>query len=273
MRRSLGLALLAASLGACARPVDATRELIPHPADPRRQIEVFWRKPPGPGPFPLTVFLHGHQNLGQQVGGRVYADLGALHAESAAGAVAAAVSQPGYGGSDGPADFCGPFTQDAVTAVIDRFRRDPLVDRRRVVLQGVSRGAIVAAMVAARDAKEHRLAGAVLIAGAYDLKPLYDAGFGGLSKFNLWVEAAPLSVRVFADRSAFEHLESIQVPLLILHGERDDRVPVAQATAFAEALRARARDVELHVLSGEGHQLPYGKREPLVRAFVARVTR
>jgi dipeptidyl aminopeptidase/acylaminoacyl peptidase len=272
MRHLLASALLAAALAACARPVDATRELLPHPADARRQIEIYWRKPPGPGPFPLVVLVHGHQALGERSGGRVYAELGALHALAAAGAVAVAVSQPGYGGSDGPADFCGPFTQDAVIAAIDRFRREPFVDARRVVLEGVSRGAIVAAMVAARDRAEHRLAGAVLIAGAYDLQSLYDAGFGGLSKFNLWTEVGPPSTSTFAERSAAAHLDSIQVPLLLLHGEQDDRIPVAQATAFAQALRARSRDVELHVLAGEGHAIPYWKRELFVRDFVARVT-
>jgi dipeptidyl aminopeptidase/acylaminoacyl peptidase len=270
VRCPIGLAL---SLVACAHSVDAARELIPHPANARRQIEVYWRKPPGPGPFPLIVFVHGHQGFGEQIGGRVYADLGALRAANADGAVAVAVSQPGYGGSDGPADFCGPFTQDAVIAAIDRFRSEPFVDKQRVVLEGVSRGAIVSAMVAARDTAEHRLAGAVLISGAYDLQALYDAGFGGLSKLNLWSEAGPTSARVFADRSAFAHLEEIHVPLLILHGERDGQIPVAQATSFAEALRTRSRDVELHVFAGEGHPVPYGKREPFVRAFVARVTR
>ncbi len=264
--------MLALALAACARPVDATRELIPHPSDAQRQVELFWRKPPGPGPFPLIVLVHGHQDLGGQVGGRVYADLGMLRTLSASGAVAVAVSQPGYGGSDGPADFCGPFTQDAVIAALDRFRREPFVDKQRVILEGVSRGAIVSAMVAARDT-EHRLAGAVLIAGAYDLQPFYDAGFGGLSKVNLWLEAPPLSGDVLEGRSAMAHLDALRVPLLILHGERDERIPVAQATAFAEALRLRARDVELHVFAGEGHQVPIGTREPIVRAFVARVTR
>jgi dipeptidyl aminopeptidase/acylaminoacyl peptidase len=270
--RLLALALLAASLCACARPLDATRELIPHPSDPRRQIELYWRKPPGPGPFPLVVFVHGHQTLGQQTGGRVYVDLRALQAANFAGAVAAAVSQPGFGDSDGPADFCGPFTQDAVIAAIDRLRREPFVDKARVVLEGVSRGAIVSAMVAARDT-ERRLAGAVLVAGAYDLQRLYDEGFGGLSKVNLWLEAPPLAGKVFADRSAFAHLDAIQVPLLIVHGERDERIPLSQATAFAEALRARGKAVELRVFAGEGHQVPYGKRAPTVRAFVERVTR
>jgi dipeptidyl aminopeptidase/acylaminoacyl peptidase len=81
------------------------------------------------------------------------------------GYVAAALSQPGYGHSDGPSDFCGPFTQDAVVVAIDFLRNQSFVDPNKVVLYGYSRGAIVASMVATKDPK---LAAVVLGAGAYN---------------------------------------------------------------------------------------------------------
>lgn len=43
-------------------------------------------------------------------GGESYVKVGRLGMMAARGYVAAAVSQPGYGNSDGPPDFCGPFT-------------------------------------------------------------------------------------------------------------------------------------------------------------------
>ena len=78
------------------------------------------------------------------------------------GYVAAAVSQPGYGKSDGPPDYCGPFTQDAVQAAVEFLRRQTFIDPTRIALYGYSRGAIVASMVATK------VAAVVLGAGAYD---------------------------------------------------------------------------------------------------------
>ena len=66
------------------------------------------------------------------------------------GYVAAAVSQPGYGQSDGPPDFCGPYTQAAVMKAIDFLRQMPVVQPQHVALYGYSRGAIVASMVVTR---------------------------------------------------------------------------------------------------------------------------
>ena len=87
----------------------------------------------------------------------------------ARGYLAVAISQPGYGGSTGPADFCGPFTQHAVAAVIAKLHADGYVKDNRVLIQGVSRGALVAGMVAAHDPS---IRGIVLISGLYDL-PAY----------------------------------------------------------------------------------------------------
>ena len=67
------------------------------------------------------------------------------------GVVAASVSQPGYGGSDGPPDWCGPATQRAIRIVLACLRRRADVDPGRLVLFGVSRGAIASSMVAAEE--------------------------------------------------------------------------------------------------------------------------
>ena len=48
------------------------------------------------------------------------------------GIVAVAVSQPGYGKSDGPPDYCGPVTQEATRAVLAEMRRLPFIDPKRI---------------------------------------------------------------------------------------------------------------------------------------------
>src|SRR6185436_19879508 len=89
-----------------------------------------------------------------------------------------AVSQPGYGNSEGRPDFCGPFTQQAALTALAFLRGQPFVARERVALFGYSRGAIVAGMVAAQD---RELAAVILGAGAYDFFSWYPAPLPGIS--------------------------------------------------------------------------------------------
>src|SRR5437867_12113246 len=86
------------------------RELLPHRQDPGKRVEVFWAKPTGSGPWPAVLFIHGHQEQIRN-GGEAYAVTGRLGVMARRGFVAASLSQPGYGNSDGSPDFCGPFTQ------------------------------------------------------------------------------------------------------------------------------------------------------------------
>src|SRR6266436_5466393 len=136
-------------------PLDPTgwpiqRELLPHSPDRAKAVELFWAKPEGNGPFSAILFIHGHQEPSRP-GGSVYAKTGRLALMAKRGFVAAAMSQPVYGNSAGPPDFCGPFTQQAAFAALDFLRRETFVKPGKVALFGYSRGAIVAAMVATQD--------------------------------------------------------------------------------------------------------------------------
>lgn len=246
----------------------ATRELLVSPVDAKRRIEIYWRKPTGPGPFPVLVLLHGHQEPGpQRIGGRAFAEWGVLRQTVDAGVVAVAISQPGYGGSDGPPDYCGPASQASVVAVLRHLRGWSFVDGKRIALEGISRGAVVAALVAAQD---NGLAGVVLISGVYDLGALYARDPSCHIMQNFVDEAGPLSSSVFAARSALSHVQRIKVPVLILSGARDPIAPAEQAQAFAQALSSAGGDVELATFPDAAHHIPAGERAPIIARFLNR---
>ena len=122
-------ALLAALLlSSGCQESTATGLTIPHPDDASKQVEYVVRAHQGIGPWPTVVFLHGHQD-GDRPGGEVFVHWGVLDAFAERGYLAVAVSQPGYGCSDGPADFSGPFTQHAVSGVIVKLRAERLARR------------------------------------------------------------------------------------------------------------------------------------------------
>ena len=97
------------------------REMLSHGKDSNKKIELFWTKPTGDGPYPAILYIHGHQEQLRD-GGETYVKTGRLGVMAGRGYVVASLSQPGYGNSDGPADYCGPFTQDAALVAIEMGR-------------------------------------------------------------------------------------------------------------------------------------------------------
>jgi dipeptidyl aminopeptidase/acylaminoacyl peptidase len=226
------------------------RAFLPHHQNSSKKIEVFWTKPEAPGPWPAILFIHGHQEQLRN-GGEAFVRTGRLGIMASRGYVAAALSQPGYGNSDGPPDFCGPFTQEAVLVAIDFLRNQPFVNPHKVVLYGYSRGAIVASMVATKDPK---LTAVVLGAGAYNFFSWYPTPLRGIDA-NIEREAGT-SAEAFRARSAIYHADKIKVPVLLLHGAQDERVPVQQTEAFAEKLQAHGVAVKLKIFPNARHGIP-----------------
>ena len=224
--------------------------LRPERGDPDK-VELYLSTPAGDGPWPAILFVHGHQ-IDERPGARVFADVGRLTRLVDRGFVAAAVSMPGYGKTPGPPDYCGPRTQAAIEAALDHLADHPAVDRDRIALYGVSRGAIASAMVATRHAQFKAL---VLVAGMYDLAESYPTGDPGLDQ-NIERETGA-TPDAFAARSALLHAEKIRAATLILHGENDVQgKSVDQARRLAAALRARGVDVREEIFPSVGHRIP-----------------
>jgi dipeptidyl aminopeptidase/acylaminoacyl peptidase len=243
------------------------RTFLPHPQHPDKRIELFWTTPVGAGPWPAVLFIHGHQERFRD-GGAAYVKNGRLGRLASRGYVAAAVSQPGYGHSDGPADFCGPSTQAAVREALAFLRAQPFVPPHKVALYGYSRGAIVAAMVATQDPQ---LAAVVLGAGAYDLFRWYPTPLRGIDA-NIEHEAGT-SVEAFRARSAIVHVDTITAPILILHGAQDERVPVRQAEAFAETLHAKGIAVTVKIFPQAQHRIPIEAQDREIDPFLEAILR
>jgi dipeptidyl aminopeptidase/acylaminoacyl peptidase len=184
-----------------------------------------------------------------------------------AGFVAAAVSQPGYGGSDGPPDYCGPRTQLAIRAALNHLRGLDAVNAKDIVLYGVSRGAIASAMVAAR---EPGLRALILVSGVYDLAAAYPSGNPGLDA-NIAAESGATEA-AFAARSALRHAHGIRARTLILHGRNDDRAPPGQAEQLAAILARQGVPVRLKLFDA-GHMIPIPQQWQEIDRFLAEALR
>jgi dipeptidyl aminopeptidase/acylaminoacyl peptidase len=273
MKQTWRVALLMfVGFAACTshKPARALSFAIPHPDDPTKKVEYFLETPGGKGPWPTVVFLHGHQDSPRS-GGHDFVKWGVLDDFADRGYLAVAVSQPGYGNSTGgPADFCGPYTQDAVAAVIAKLRKDGLVADNRIVLEGVSRGALVAGLVAARDPS---IRGIVLISGLYDLPKYALQAKSPIARSIVDAMDAETNGTAAAlkARSLIYHAQNLKAEALILNGAKDERTDPTQAEELAAEINAHHGHAKAVVYPDYGHQIPVEVRNREVQPFIERV--
>lgn len=284
MIRILLASLIAvASLTSCATraqapdiplPSNVYYGTLPHPQKATAKVEYFWARPKAEGRYPVVIFIHGFQNGEKTIGGKDMVEYGVLAQKTAKGFVAVSVSQPGFGGSDGPRDYCGPYTQDAVQAVIREIRKWKFVDPDKVALYGVSRGAMVASMVTTKDP---RIAAAVLVSGSFDLEKLdrmlrergkSDPIVASIAE-NIKIETGG-STQAFRDRSALYHAKSIRTPTLIINGAKDDRADMDVSTEFSKRLSENGVYSKLVIFTEYGHAVPVNERNKEIDPFLDR---
>lgn len=225
-----------------------------------RKIEFYWDAPADQKQHPVLFFLHPDQD--DNIGAEMFIKIGSIDYWVKKGFIAVAISQPGYGKTEGKADFCGPGTQEAVIKVIQHFQKLPQV--KESFIYGGSRGAVVASNVAAAGIP---LDGVVLKSGVYDFvewsktRPLTC-----MIKMDMRMEIGFLTDEKLKERSAIYKVKSIKSPLLIIHGSKDDRSPSALAEAFSKKINEQGGSSEFVLMDSE-HVIPMSKIYPLMEDF------
>lgn len=176
------------------------------------------------------------------------------------------VVQPNYRGSGGYGtefikkgrnDGFGLRMQDDLNDVITHLSRQGTIDSKRVCMMGWSYGGYASARAAQRDADKFRCT--IAGAGVYDLAMMraYDAEYLGKFGSNYLAKGA-------ADLNSVSPARNTGgkwAPIMIVHGVRDDRVPVAQARTLVSRLKSSGKvqgtDFEYLEQPKNTHNLPY----------------
>lgn len=238
----------AAPDAAAVQTLTARADLVPVPLAPFHYApgrEAVLAAPAGPGPHPALLILHPH-------GGSARAMAWAAREAADHGLMGMAVSQPGFGGSKGERDHAGPDSQAAALAAVDYLRGHPAVDPGRIAVWGISLGALLGGLLAARSPD---IAAAVLQAGPYDVQWQLERG----PDPQRWHAGGPVTAAQVALRNLVVQAAGIRCPVLLVHGEQDDVAPAEHAHRLAARLRGLGRPVELAIYAGHGHGLPPGR--------------
>lgn len=157
-----------------------------------------------------------------------------------------AVLQPNYRGSSGfGTEFSekgngqwGLAMQDDLIDAIAWAAKEGIADPKRVCIVGASYGGYAALRAAQRDHGTYRCA--VSYAGVSDMAAIlrYDGGYlnGGRSKDFWRTQATDLKAA-----SPVNFASAFSIPVLIMHGKVDARVPVKQSREMVEKLKAAGK--------------------------------
>lgn len=213
------------------------------------------RLPQGDGPHPVVVLVHGgfwRARYGLELMDDLAVDL------AARGFAAWNVEYRRVGAGGG-----WPATCEDVGAAIDALADvDAPLDLRFVATIGHSAGghlALWAASRAGRVAVTH----AVGQAAVSDLVGGAGLGDGATAAFMGGSPAAMAEAYALASPRA---LLPLGVPILLVHGDRDEDVPIRQSVEFAREGYAAGDDVVLEIREGEGH---YEHLDPGSEAWAA----
>jgi dipeptidyl aminopeptidase/acylaminoacyl peptidase len=226
--------------------------------DFKHEIEAFLTRPVGLAEgtrHPLIVMIHGgpHGQQGPQFTfkSQYYAHRGW------------ATLQVNYRGSTGYGqafadavfrDQNGDEAQDVLYGVSAALRRNPWIDPRRVGVEGGSYGGQLTCWLITQTA---------LFKAAIPLAPIVNnLSYNYMTYYNMYEQmewgARPHEgnlMDVLWERSALKHVAKVKTPTLLVHGENDNDVPIAESEQFYIALRDVGVEAVMVRYPREGHGL------------------
>lgn len=244
-----------------SRPLPIT---YPSPVEGQDQpltIPAFIYLPPGKGPFPVIIHIHGGPE--NQFRPRFNSDF-----QSWIDLLGAAIIAPNIRGSMGyGAQYItldDGFKREAavqdVGALLDWIALQPQLDKDRVVVFGASYGGYIA--LASAVHYSDRLRAAVDRVGISNFVTFLENTQDyrrELRRIEYGDERDP-EMRAFLERiSPLNNVEKIKIPLFVQQGRNDPIVPMSESEQLVRALRAQGQTVWYMNALNEGHG--YEKKE------------
>ncbi len=215
-------------------------------------VKAYLAKPKGRGPFRTVVYCRGgigNWGLPRKEWISEWVNLGCL------------VLAPLYRGNlegEGREDFAGEDREDVIQA-LDWLKDYSLADAKRIHLFGFSRGACMA-IFAAIQMKE-AIVSVTVWGGVSDMALTYEERVDLRRMLKRVIGVTPYkNKQPYLERSPLHYIASLNVPLMIIHGDMDEQVSVRHAILLVHALKQADKAHKLYIQQGEGHLVNKKKR-------------
>lgn len=164
-----------------------------------------------------------------------------------------AINRPGFGNSNGRADFSGPKTVAATIPAIEAALKAMSPKNPPTGIWGYSSGAS-AALFTCKAQKG--IAWAIVGGGVYDLDDTKKTSSDSYLKREIDDVKNSEGQKGIEDRSISYDVSGLPKRVLIYHGKQDTAVPTSQAISFAETLNANEYQATVQLIDGAGHDIP-----------------
>jgi dipeptidyl aminopeptidase/acylaminoacyl peptidase len=156
-------------------------------------------------------------------------------------------------------DWGGPDYKD-IMAGVDHLVARGIADESRLGVMGASYGGYMTNWIVTQTSRFKAATAGASIADLSDLYYLTDGGDLMAEYYKLPWE----NPEGYARSSPLTHAAKVTTPILISHGDRDPRVPLATAQKFFRALQARGKTAEMDIYPGGGHVFYQPQQEKAV---------
>ena len=229
------------------------------PATDGKQVHSWILKPPGFDPAKRHPFVLFCQGGPQSMVGQAFSFRWNFHLMAAKGYVVAAVNRrglPGFGqawNDQISRDWGGQAMRDLLS-VTDAMQARPYVDKRRSAAVGASFGGFSVYWLMGNGGD--RFAAMISHCGVFNLESMYlateelffvDWDLGG----PYW--KSPEVAAGYQKHSPHRYVQNWRTPLLVIHGEKDFRVPYDQGLQAFTAAQVQGVPSRLLVFPDEGH--------------------
>jgi dipeptidyl aminopeptidase/acylaminoacyl peptidase len=163
----------------------------------------------------------------------------------------------------------GKTTADEVIGATQAFLADhPYADPDRVACIGASYGGFLTMLLVTQT---DLFAAATSHAGISNLAAYWGEGWWGhLYSAAATANSYPWNAPLYTEQSPIWSADTIETPLLLLHGTDDMNVPLGESDAMYTALKVLGKEVEYVQIEGQGHWvLDLDKRERWMHTILA----
>ncbi len=163
----------------------------------------------------------------------------------------------------------GTVDYDDIIALVDEGIKQGLVDPDQIMVGGWSQGGFLSYLLAVRrnsqtnSGSDWKIKGAICGAGVTDWDmmsmtsdlPTFEAELAGMAPWQAGRDRGKADVTGRQGSAIWEMKAKAIPPILILHGEKDERVPLTQAVAFRRGCQYYGVPFEMAVYPREGHPI------------------